>query len=241
MWLLAWFLALHLLWTIPRWTKRIPINVRALSMLGCTAILVGLVYSPVRGMWRRERAAALEGDLVANRAVSGSAILEIGDSNTRFFFAPGISRPQNPPEMQFVYDAGLKLEETKEGLSISTPIRDRNGHLVVSVVRNHWTVYPPYFSDKNYSRNTLEVLDDRGHVVFQTRLLPDRVEIQGEWYDDYGRGIQVMKSLDPKRPGAFFTYMDRSRGVRNENVIPPIFLYPSKDHLGELRNQGMSE
>jgi hypothetical protein len=231
LWAVVWLLLLHLGFV----TWRTEPLVKAIFEIGLTACVVALAWVPVREAWKREEAAALSGYLVvANRSgPHPTALLEIGDSNTTFLYVG----PPNQPFMQILYDAGLRIEVRENRIEISTPVRDRFGHVVATIDRNRWSVSPDRAVcwDKNYTHDALEVLDGGGHVIFQMRVLPDRVRLQGEWRDQYGNGVRIMKSPDPNRPGAIMTvWHDPQAEQQLQQLIPPMFKYPSSDHWGEL-------
>jgi hypothetical protein len=60
-------------------------------------------------------------------------------------------------------------------------LRDASGNVVVEVNENRWETSPSKSVswDKNYTRNALEVLDRRKHVVFQAVLLNNEIQLQG--------------------------------------------------------------
>ena len=181
-------------------------------------------------MWRSEQISATEGDLAPdNPSPTFLRTMEIGDSGTWIYWISG------PPEqMRPAYDTGFRIEGSTIGLQVSTQVRDWNGHLLVEMTKNHWKIYPEFCSDKNYTKDSLEVLDKAGHVVFQLRILRDEIRLQGEWYDDLGRGVQIINSSDPKTKGALFVVEDHKKGQASTQLIRPLFQYPSKDHWGEF-------
>jgi hypothetical protein len=133
---------------------------------------------------------------------------------------------------QWLQDAGLKVEFGRNGLLVTTPIRDEYGNLIVDVFRNHWTVYPEHCLDKNSTKDTLEVLDRGGHVVLQIRLIPDvfpTVQIQGEWWDDQHTGRRLVKAKGGK---GGYVFILNPANQHNDQLIEPIFMYPSKDNFG---------
>jgi hypothetical protein len=234
LWAVAWLLLLHL--GFITW-KAAPL-VKVMFEVGLTACVVALAWVPVREAWKREKAGALTGYLAVQDRPGAQlvALMEVGDSNTRFLYVG----PPNQPFIQILYDAGLRIEVRQNRIEISTPVRDRFGHVVATIDRNHWSVSPDRTVcwDKNYRRDALEVLDSGGHVIFQMRLLPDRVQLQGEWRDQYGNGVRIMKSPDPNRPGAIMAvWHDPQTEQQLQELIPPIFRYPSRDHWGEMVNE----
>lgn len=237
LWVVVWSLLLHLAFI----TVSAEPLVKILLAVGLTTCGVAVALVPVREAWKREKAAATSGYLSApyRSEVRPSGVMEVGDSNTRFMY----TGPPDQPFMRILYDAGLRIEVRENRMEVTTPIRDRFGHAVATIERNHWTVSsdPSVSWDKNYTRDALEVLDGGGHVIFQMRVLPDRVQLQGEWRDQYGNGVRIMKSPDPKRPGAIMIiWHDPQTEQQLQQLIPPIFKYPSRDHWGEMVDEARS-
>jgi hypothetical protein len=185
-------------------------------------------------LWRQEQAAAFEGDLIgAGPAIDdgkqhGFPMLQIGGSTL-------IMTPNGIPEIFKLYpDASIKVEWGYKGPLFTTNVRDRNGNLIADVSRNRWRVYPPYFADKNYTQTALEVKDSAGHVVLQVQILPDRIDLQGEWWDTQGNGIRFLKPrVVTPAAGSMVIHLG-PRDQHNESLIQPMFQYPSKDHWREL-------
>jgi hypothetical protein len=93
---------------------------------------------------------------------------------------------------------------------------------------------PPKTFDRNYTDDSLEVKNAKGKIVLQVKALVDRIQLQGEWWSDPVHGVRLIKSTDPKMPGAFMMIF----GEKNRPGPPdiePIFLYPSDLHFGELK------
>ncbi len=136
----------------------------------------------------------------------------------------------------FFPDSGVRIEWGARGWPLlTTTVRDHNGNLVAEVVRNHWRIYPAYSAEKNYTKDMLEVQDTAGHVVLQTRILRDRILLLGEWWDVQGSGIRLMKpAVVTPNNGSHVVPLNRATQHLDE-LIHPIFEYPSKDHWSELK------
>jgi hypothetical protein len=211
---------------------------RILVTTGLSVVFAVAAWPLVRSQWREEKAAALEGDLIGAGPVvddgkpHGFPMLQTGE--TTFIMTPDGVRDIFP----FFPDSGVRIEWGARGWPLlTTTVRDHNENLVAEVIRNHWRVYPAYSAERNYTNDTLEVQDEAGHVVLQVRILRDRILLLGEWWDVQGNGVRIMKP-------AVVTPSDGSRVVRMnpqnqhlDELIQPIFEYPSKDHWGELRKQ----
>ncbi len=159
---------------------------------------------------------------------------------------------RTPDGLPLFYDAPLDFWSTARGIELSTVVRDRSGNTVVEIDHNAWRVFPPYCSDKNFTKSALEVLDSRGHVVLQVVMLSDRVLLQGEWHNDAGRGVMVInpqhrpefhKPRDPQRSSGGWAAGDVEPDEASifplpnpgyaEKKILPMFRYPSERHWGE--------
>ena len=186
--------------------------------------------------WREEKAAELEGDLIGagpelnDGKPHGFPMVQM--SQTIFVMTPNGVRDMFP----FFPDAGVRIEwGAKHWPLLTTTIRDHNGNLVAEVIRNHWRVYSAYSAEKNYTKDTLEVLDVAGHVVLQVHILRDRVSLLGEWWDVQGNGIRIMKPVViAPNDSARVVRMNRENQHLDELIVP-IFEYPSKEHWGELK------
>jgi len=194
--------------------------------------------SLVRGQWREEKAAALTGELCSFRSFWGTCytppipVIEIADSGTKFLWAGS-----GPMQMgTFAHNVGMRIEQGKHGIELSTPLLDRSGRKIVDIQKNHWTVAPPpEIWDKNYTQNSLEVMDSREQVVLQIKYLSDRIQIAVEWRDQFGRGQEWSKCGSNKAfPSCISPWGSPQTELQNEVVIEPIFKYPSSEHLGEF-------
>lgn len=167
---------------------------------------------------------------------TGSAIhdgdypkIEIGNSGTVFVF----SGDPSLPFMRILQDCELSIRRVDGVLKVSSTIRDRYGAVVAEIVDNEWRVNSESSFDRNYRESALEVLDSAGLVVIQVVALPDRVQLQGIWYDADGNGVAL--SSAPKATGGAYIETTGRRNSQLETRIERIFRYPSDRHLGELR------
>jgi hypothetical protein len=246
MWMLAWGMILHLAFSFVPIAVRMPIVVKIALSVGMTGFLVAGSYSGILRAWHEEKAAATEGDLTApsdGKTYSDNDVkFQIGPlSNGTVFNWTG---PRNGSIFTIV-GSKLSLRRERGKLLLSTEVRDRSaGIVVVSIVDNHWTVSKSQSVvwDKNYTSNTLEVKDGRGRVVLQVIMLPDRVQIQGEWWHEDGNGGRIVRPFpfDSVKTGPVFVIMTPLFQT-DEPRIEPIFKYPSKDRFGELDESVMQD
>ena len=115
-------------------------------------------------------------------------------------------------------DQYLTVTEEHGKLKVSAKIRGKDG-LVGEIIDNNWKLKPNNLWDRNYNENALEVKDDQG-VLFQMRLLSDRIQFQGIFYGSDGRWIAEFVGA----PNIDFT---PSNIPHQPDVIKPIFKYPS--------------
>ncbi len=220
-WLLCAVLLVHLIIakTAWSWFVRVP----TLVLLACilAAVFYGLVYSA----WRAEKAAETSGVLIAvgdGRDHSGERPeVQLGQGASTFV----LDLLQNQAMNLFgLPQDTVRVKKAGGEVLLSTTVRDGAGNLVVEIVDNHWTVSPSKTNcwDKNYTQDSLEVKDGRGRVVLQVRLLPNRIQIQGEW-----------PNLNaPGKPNVI--YEDGQFSERDG--ITPRFKYPSELYWGERVN-----
>jgi hypothetical protein len=203
----------------------------AIIVLG-TGLEIVVLYP----FWREEQAAVLEGDLRGAGEIFNDGKervapwVEIADSGSVSIMLPRKAGEPAQPYYKPFPDAEFRTEYGKKGPMVSTTIRDGDGHIVATVEKNHWTVYQPFCPDKNYTEDALEILDSSWHVVLQLRILTDRVQVQGEWWDNQGNGLRVVKGSD----GHAYAAPLGPRIKRNELLIRPMFVHPSKHHWEEF-------
>jgi hypothetical protein len=105
--------------------------------------------------------------------------------------------------------------------------------VIASLVRNKWKSFSPHALDRNYNNNSLEVEDSTGRVVLQVTLLPDRVQLQGEWWEDSVHGFALLDG-NASYMGGQMVLFGPNKKRDDVSSIKPMFKYPSDLHLGEL-------
>jgi hypothetical protein len=219
---------LYLVMTIVPWLSNRSLVQQVAFSIAVIALAFGLFWPLMRSQYKTEKATLLEGDLRAmvKATKTPERVMEVG--GTTFVW-------KNDPQqdvMKMLYDSGLRIEVEDNELKVSGPIRDRLGHLVASLDKNHWSVTSACL-DKNYSSDSLEILDLRGLVIFQIKILSDRVQLQGEWRDEFGHGLRLMAGSD----GGIISYwIDEKSEQQEMKIIEPMFKYPSANHWSELRS-----
>ena len=185
-------------------------------------------------LYEGQLASATEGDLIPLPSSSLSegdpVVIQIGPTGGFLKYSP---KHNETEAIRFLSDAGLHLRRGPYGIILSTPVRDRNGNLVADITDNHWRVFPPFVSDKNFTNHALEIKDSGGHVILQVELFPERIMIQGIWEDQYGHGSELVENYISKS-SVIQKWPDRADEEHREIPIPPMFSYPSSSHLGQL-------
>ena len=201
--------------------------------------VLGFLYLPVRGEYQKQHAALMTGVLEPlSRGVATKPTIEVGDAG----YMIDMSTASPNEGIRLLQDEHLRIEVQDGVPLISTIIRDRDSKVLLKIERNHWEVSPPPLTmDKNYTNDRLEVKDLRDRVVFRARVLPDRVQVEGEWRDDTGFGVRI-SAPEPGmvRQGGMGISLLRPRSLDPQGIgdalgrIPPAFRYPSSEHWGEL-------
>ncbi|MBA4121973.1 MAG: hypothetical protein H0X72_05880 [Acidobacteria bacterium] len=154
---------------------------------------------------------------------SSESLLEFGSSGTILAFA------QAGEVIKFANDNALKLSTDTKGIKVSIAIKNKSGKLVAELIENEWKIKHNDLWDRNYSQNALEVKDNAGDIIFQVRLIENRVQLQAKIYDSNGRGI----GIHGDKEGGYLELTGTNRPTLDFK-IEPIFKYPSDLHLGEF-------
>jgi hypothetical protein len=174
--------------------------------------------------------------------------IQIGNSN--IIFGPkGIPyiQPLNEGQggaylMPALNESQFKVESIEGKFRISTQLANESGNWVAEIIRNEWRVAPPPGTwDRNYSDDSLEVINVQGRVVLQVKVLPDRIQLQGvwpaspEWKAAGARYIGIRQN--PTNPAeAQFNVLGADHVPDSEwPTISRMFKYPSDLHLGEFK------
>ena len=200
--------------------------------------VIGFGWGPIAAKRHEQKAAQTSGYIHAVRANNAQIfpVLQWGNSGYAIEWNP---LTIGTPDAKFIMfrDAGIFLDMGEDGMEISTIIRDRSGHEVVAIEKNHWVVIPQNSVDHNYTDDTLEVLDAGGHPVLQVQILEDRIRLRGEWHDEFGHATQLTecaKEVDP-RGGCVSMFGPSLPEQEKKITIERLFKYPSKEHWAEWR------
>lgn len=194
-----------------------------------------IVNNIALSQWMEEKALQSSGELTTNWNINNKkAKLEIGSSRITFPSTDSIS-----PLMFDKIDSNVKVKNVNGKVLLTTDVHDKNGELIVNIIDNHWKVSESKSVswEKNFTNDSLEIKDKRGHIVLQVELLPDRIKIQGEWWDEYGNGVRYVQLHynSPNRGGVKMIKLTKDDYLK-EPHIQPIFKYPSDKYFGKRLN-----
>jgi hypothetical protein len=207
---------------------RFPRRTKTAGFLVLLFLFIGICWPVARSQWKLEMSESTTGILVGPECDPFDLMnrIQIGDTsiiewNPLFEVLP----PQLTELESF-----LKISKKNNKYVVDSEVRDELGNLVISIKNNEWMVPKSGIWDKNYTTNSIEVMDAHGRVVLQITLLSDRVKVQGEWRDSDGNYTRLVQTPSGAEMG-----IKRPLGeVFKMPKICPIFLYPSSRHWGEL-------
>lgn len=183
---------------------------------------------------KRDMASAYQGVLQPESVIFVPGIyykypyIEIGDSGVAFNW----SGPSGQPFLKIFEDTALTMLEDNGQIKISANIRGEDGSVAVLDMNEWMTAKQPQIFDRNYNKNTLEVKDNKGDIVLQVRVLSDRIQFQGKFYDEYGNGVALVGRKAWGAGVIEFTGVDYPE---LGSSIEPIFKNNSGLHFGEIQ------
>jgi hypothetical protein len=117
-------------------------------------------------------------------------------------------------------ESQLTVESDAGRMFVTAQLRNSSGQ-AAALVRNELSgPSSPSSWDRNYTDDALEVIGPDGRVMLQIRVLPDRIQIQGEWWDEGGSGIRI--GTKGKDRSAFITRLSREQNP-DQPMIEPMF------------------
>jgi hypothetical protein len=203
-----------------------------LNIIIILLLIVGAMIEALN-IWRQNKN-------TANLKFSGtfSSKAEKRDVNPKFEFGNSgaileLSNLQLEPLAGFLEENNLTLSVDSGRLEVSTLVRDADGRIIAQIVKNDWKLNTNKIFDRNYQKDALEVINERGEVVLQIKLIRNKVSLQGLFYDSKGNGILV---AERERNGEMYGFIEilGPGHLRPSYSIKPIFEYPSDQHLGKL-------
>ncbi len=163
---------------------------------------------------------------------SDFSIVEIGNSGVTFGMPPPNYIGHGSSLDLFFKQMSLRIDYNKGQWIVSARILDKTTPRAVATLdEGEWHVSDKGESwDFNRADDALEVLSADQRVALQIRVFPDKVQLQGESWDESGRGMRVVGL--GKQNGVLFFPLTLQNDP-DEPRIQPIFKYPRQLHLGE--------
>jgi hypothetical protein len=143
------------------------------------------------------------------------SLLEIGSSG--FIFQ--IGDPEVRPITTHLEGSHLTIESEAGKVFVSVRMRDSSGR-VATLFRNDWSAPSSSSWDRNLTDDALEVRNPDRRVMLRIRVMADRIQIEGEWWDQDGNGLRL--GVDRQNGSAFITRLSRQQNP-DEPMITPIF------------------
>ena len=116
-----------------------------------------------------------------------------------------------------------------EEIKVSTSIINEKGELIGELIANEWILNKDRRLDRNFDKNSLEVLDKEGEVVFQLFYDGEKANFQGTLRGKNGEGMAFVANKEGD--GSSMVYLKPN--VLNPYLIERMFKYPSDLHKGE--------
>jgi hypothetical protein len=240
LWFCCWLVCLYVITLLYRPLDALPVKTRTLFIVSASIGFLAASNSLALSMWMQEHSNEYSGELVAHHDPSTKrqnlpdtdVRFQIGPDGTQLIWTGTIPRADwSPPRSR------LTMERVNGKLLLTADVRDKTNALIARIENNHWEVSPSNSWEHNYTDDSLEVKDKTGKVVLKTRVFQDRVQIEGEWWNEDGLGIRMLRPYpyDPIATGPVFVISKQSN-MPDEPSIQDMFQYPAKDHLGELKD-----
>lgn len=219
-------------------------------------ITIGLIAGIGYRHWSRSRIPLSAGELSATTVLNAQEgiipKIEIGSSGVLFTS----SIPGTEPRPEFLIgkifigageysigslspildDSGTRVEVIDGQTKVSLLLLDSNGEPVAKLTRNEWDWGGrPVSFDRNYNQDSLEVQDKSGHIVLQVTVLKDRIRLQMVCHRKNGN-MSYLVQINPHPTGArdALISFNNTAGDNLDEIIQPMFKYPSALHFGEL-------
>ena len=139
--------------------------------------------------------------------------MEIGDSGVAFEWSG-----QNDQPLFQILNTPLFISNNDGQIKLTANLRGRDGSIAV-LDNSEWLVNPSQMT-RNYNKDILEVYDKYHDTVLQIRLLKDRIQLQGKFYDEKGNGVAIVGQKSWH--GCIFEQTGSTHSKLN-STIEPIF------------------
>lgn len=151
----------------------------------------------------------------ASRDTSATApVLSLGGGESKLIYGGDPTKPLFDLAGEPLF---INLVDGEARLSVV--VRDDSGIFLAGIRENEWSVARQATLDRNFNRDTLEVVDRKGEVVFQVQIKGAEVRLAGRFYTRDGQG--------PMSIGPWIHDIEGREGQT-------LFRYPSEQHPGEL-------
>lgn len=156
-------------------------------------------------------------------------IMEIGQSGTKFPWAG----PNGKPMFVLPEDQYIAISKKDGQIKLSAKLRGKDG-TVAEIIDNDWKLNPQNFFDRNYNESVIEIRDNptkdmpEGDIILQIKVLIDRIQFQGKFYDGKGNGVAFIQRGDAGNGAMMERFQNQSK-----YKITPIFKYPSSKFFGK--------
>lgn len=206
-----------------------PVIIGGGAIMAGALIILGFYFRPSDVPPNPKDVGKIETILDSAGTTIAARPIEIGNGGAMFVVLGQIS----DSVLVFFRAMDLKLEVLNGKVLVSALIRNEQGQILAELTRNEWKVAPnPTVWDRNYNDNTLEVKNGAGRIILQVRVLPDRIQLQGEWWSADGKGFRVVSV--PGTSGGFVYFFGAKQKPTDPPFVQPLFAYPSDTHFGEL-------
>ncbi len=195
------------------------------SMIGI-AIVAGLAFVGLQAKrdWKAQRKEAeetREGRLEApGRRLT--ARLAVGGKSYRLTSPDGVFFKDGEETLLAV---GLDGDQ----LVVSASFKDDQGRVIAKVIRNEWVVNPNLIFQRNYTRNGVEVIDEKDHVILQVIHMGNAINVEGTLHCSNGRTIQLATNPQTHQSAIILA----RKGLPPLVQFAPMCRYPAGAHLGE--------
>lgn len=145
----------------------------------------------------------------------------------------GMTNVRHP--IGFADGESLSVKKLDNQIAVSLKIYNYKGQQIAELVDNEWVINSDrsIVWDRNYTKNALEIVNNKHDVIFQIVVLKNVVKIQTKLYDKFGN-LYVLYENE-KGSGSISI-----GGKEDEYKIKPIFKYPSKEYFGEFIDEKLA-
>lgn len=126
-------------------------------------------------------------------------------------------------------DPVLKISLKGNEFLITTKIYDSNQNLIVDIKNNQWAIGGDYFS-RNFDKNSIELIDNKGVLVFQLSIHEDIIIIKGVLFNSSKIHVladNITTVIEPNNPELLKIAQNYSSNITR------IFNHQGENYLGK--------